>query len=366
MNVAQYVDGLDLLTTYPRAVRALARRSEGELLASRWISGIKKGRLVYTNLCWRVQNGNSGLSAVPRMGFRNEKRTDANPLSRYTTFEPPPSGFDPLTAPPTQLRKHGFPRRPDLDKEPQLYALWRKAFSRPMSVIKAEIGSTLETCPPTGNPPWAGAEVNPGPAEALNMVYGQWIQPSVVPPENPTGCMAVGIWVGIGGDDRVGSPQQLIQAGTQARLLSDGSIDYSCFTQWFDQPGDQAKPIDNFPLEPGDHVEFLVCTPSPDHGFVSIRNFTKGLATNVGVTPPRPGLSSEGRTAEWTVEGNGRQLMDFFSVTFGQCLCSSPSRTFDLSTATTNLIGGSGSSALANGYLLLSNAAMVVWNDFGP
>ena len=39
--------------------------------------------------------------------------SDADVLGRYTTFEPPPSGFDPLTARPNLLRKHGFPRRPD-------------------------------------------------------------------------------------------------------------------------------------------------------------------------------------------------------------------------------------------------------------
>src|SRR5262249_49354543 len=150
---------------------------------------------------------------------------------------------DPLTARANQLRKYGFPRRPLPDKEPGLDQLWRKGFSRPMKVIKAELAvdrgrprqDRLRPNAPfdlTGQ--WAGAFVASsvfGPRELMTMVYGQWIQPSVVPPENPLADqLFVGFWTGLGGITETGS-LQLVQAGTYA-VFTQGNVSYSAFTEW--------------------------------------------------------------------------------------------------------------------------------------
>ncbi len=37
----------------------------------------------------------------------------ANGLDRYRSYDRPPEGFDPLTAPDELLLRHGLPRRPD-------------------------------------------------------------------------------------------------------------------------------------------------------------------------------------------------------------------------------------------------------------
>ncbi len=305
-----------------------------------------------------------------------KRPSDAEVLSRFVVFQPPPSGFDAQAARPNLLRKHGFPRRPDALKEPRLFELWQKAFSRPMKVIKAELA--VNRVQPERDPrrdqfrptrpfdigrQWAAATVNTtelGPERAI-MVYGQWIVPSVVAPERPLGPnMGVGFWVGLGGDERTGS-KQLVQAGTRAEF-ANGNITYSAFAEWWPAP-----PVNvmNFPVQPGDHVEFLVCSePGQDHAFVSARQLNTGTAINLGITAPQ-GFTSDGITAEWAVDGYGPQLLDFLSMTFGQCLGSTANKSFDLTTATTSLIS-SGNTILANVYLLLSNAAVVNWYNYGP
>src|ERR1700722_20597704 len=62
-------------------------------------------------------------------------------LKRLRTFEPPPSGFDPQTAPDRLLRQHGFPRRPDPKTEPNLMRIWQRAFARcpRLRMTKAEL-----------------------------------------------------------------------------------------------------------------------------------------------------------------------------------------------------------------------------------
>src|ERR1700682_941451 len=192
----------------------------------------------------------------------SKKRSDTEVLNHFVTYEPPPRGFDPLTARAILLRKHGFPRRPRPEKERRLHELWQRAFSRPMKFIKAELAVARRDRPrPTGpcdlRGKWAGAVVNPAslfPPEpgAANFVYGQWILPSVVPPSNPPQGLPVGFWVGLGG---VGAENSfnVVQAGTQA-VVDRNHINYSAFTEW---TPDFAVTVNNFPVDAGDHVEFL-------------------------------------------------------------------------------------------------------------
>ena len=133
--------------------------------------------------------------------------SDAEILSQITTYDPPPSGFDPLTASHHLLRKHGFPHRPDPHKEPRLYKLWSEALARPLKIIKAElqVDRSIVRRQPLRTQQgsyglegqWAGAQVNTAaigypPTELANTVYGEWIVPSVTPPDPDTG-FAVGI-----------------------------------------------------------------------------------------------------------------------------------------------------------------------------
>ncbi len=306
----------------------------------------------------------------------SHEMSDAEVLSHLTTYEPPPDGFDPLTASHHLLRKHGYPHRPHPEKEPRLHKLWREALGRPHRVIKAElqVDRSIGRHPlrsPQGSfglsGSWAGAEVSTAslgyaPTEVANTVYGQWIVPTVTPPNPDTG-FAVGTWVGLGGDGNNNS-NQVVQAGTDARSSSDGSVVYRAWTQWFPYQG-SAVTVSNFPVSPGNRVGFLVLTTEPGHAFVSMMNYTTGQATSVGITPP--GANSDGSSAEWVIEGNGALLADFYSVLFGQCVGGTKDHEFDLTNAFVDtVISADGATTLANAYIITSSVALVAWDSSGP
>ena len=54
---------------------------------------------------------------------------------RIRTHPLPPAGFNPRTASPLELRRHGLPQRPDPKIRPKLAALWDDIFSRKLTYI---------------------------------------------------------------------------------------------------------------------------------------------------------------------------------------------------------------------------------------
>ena len=302
--------------------------------------------------------------------------SDAEILRHITTYDPPPPGFDPLTAPHHVLRKHGYPHRPNPDKEPRLHKLWSETLARPLKIIKAEleVDRSIVHRQPLRMPPgsyglsgqWAGAQVNTSslgypPSELANSVYGQWIVPTVTPPNPDTG-FAVGIWVGMGGDGNNGSTQ-VVQAGTDARSSGSGVV-YRAWTQWYPYQG-SAVTVANFSVTPGDRVGFLVLTPQPNHAFVSMLNYNTNQATSVGITPS--GASNDGSSAEWIIEGNGNLLADFYSVLFGQCIAGTKDHEFNLSIAFVDSIFASDEvTVLSTAYIITPSAVVVAWDNAGP
>ena len=53
-----------------------------------------------------------------------------------TTFDPPPPGFEPLTADPTELWRHGFPPRPS---DPAALQRWKALLGSPLRFVKPTI-----------------------------------------------------------------------------------------------------------------------------------------------------------------------------------------------------------------------------------
>ncbi|MDT5310714.1 MAG: hypothetical protein QOE48_6438 [Mycobacterium sp.] len=51
-----------------------------------------------------------------------------------TTFDPRPAGFDPLTADPEPLWRHGFPDRPS---DPATLRRWQALLGKPLRFVKA-------------------------------------------------------------------------------------------------------------------------------------------------------------------------------------------------------------------------------------
>jgi|GEM_PF-1638022 len=312
---------------------------------------------------------------------------DDEVLSRLKVYEAPPDGFDPHSASDKLLRKHGFPRRPDPEKEPQLSKLWRDAFSRPVKVIKPQLAvdrvmsqrrpllnmnapekntlnkhaqSKKSDFGPSG---WGGVIVQTSslgynPFEPANVVYAQLVVPTMESfPNELNQPLTVGFWVGLGG--AFGS-QELLQAGIAATVNGNNTSYWAWFEWYTTQYQDPAVAITNFPISPGDLITVLVCTPQPDHGFVSMLNVKTNVTTSVGV-PARPGITSDGTTAEWIVEGVSPQLPDFVDVVFVNITAGTQHHSFDLTDGTLTSISGTNGN-LTTASIMSPKAAGVIWD----
>jgi hypothetical protein len=299
-------------------------------------------------------------------------------LTLMHTYEPPPEGFDPHTAPHELLRRHGLPRRPDPQTEPELARLFKRAFIRPANYVTAELAidqvlsrrDPLQGQRPDFGPSgWGGvvaltSSLGYSPYEPARTVFAEWVVPQIIPWDPaPDQAITVGMWVGLDGWGN----GQVLQAGIAATLTPDfwllpgpASVDWWAWTEWYTtQYQDPAVQVTNFPVATGNTVSFLVCAPEPDHGFVAMQNLSTNQVTSVGINA-RPGITSAGASAEWIVEGISADLPDFLPVTFTDCTAGTQHHTFNLSNGfTTNIEGNSG--PLTNVYIASPTTFVVEW-----
>jgi Peptidase A4 family len=301
----------------------------------------------------------------------NDEASDEEILSHVITFEPPPPEFNPLTASHRLLRKYGYPHRPDPNKEPRLSKLWQETLSRPHRVITPEFEVDHSKAPRVSfglQGQWAGAEVfrvrlGLPPSELITSVYARWFVPAVRLPDPD---VAVGFWVGLGGDQSLGSTQ-LIQAGTDARPLSGSSS--PAYRAWFQWPPLQTSAITvkNFPISPGDQVGVLLIALQPNSAFISMFNFNTSSAISFANAPS--GANADGSSAEWVVEANGNLLADFTEVVFSDCVGSTKNNEFGLGLAYPQQIisQNNPSVVLANPIILPPfDGVQVNWLNAGP
>jgi hypothetical protein len=302
--------------------------------------------------------------------------TKSNEKSRINTFKAPPEDFDPVTVPPKVLARYGIPRRPDPQTEPTLRALWDRIFAKkPKFVVpQANPARVWKSVPHntfkdkqfglSGN--WAGAVVQVAslgfsPAEPANMVFAEWVVPTIQTIPSEPGTQRVGFWVGMGGY----GTNNLLQAGTAA-TLSGSSVNYWAWTEWV--PAGFAT--DSLSLTAGDTVSVLVCAPQPAQGYVSMLNQSTNQAISVGVTNPWGTTPHDGSTVEWIVEAVDTEVPNFGSVFFKQIIAGTQHHTIDLTKAFT-LNAVSGGKTLMTGNVLLrqiqrqnhrQNEVEVIWD----
>jgi hypothetical protein len=299
-------------------------------------------------------------------------------LGHYRVWDPPARLLDPREASAQLLQAHGLPRRPDPDAEPHLARIWERAFTRPITTVRAELSVDERM---RRNPlhrhatefddflGWGGAIVNtPTPAtDPAVMVYGEWVIPTVIG-LNPTGHdMLVGFWVGLDGWEAVGA--QVLQAGIAA-YVSDGDVEWYAWTEWFTgEFQDPPVKVDNFPISPGDTITVLVWATAPDFGHIVISNMASGRVCTIGITA-RPGITSAGASTEWVIEAPRAALPYFYSFRFTSCAGATEHTFFDLDRAFVSNLTGADTGAstlrhqLTESWIETPTQAVVQWKDF--
>jgi hypothetical protein len=247
---------------------------------------------------------------------------------KVRTFPPPPRHFDPITAGPAELLKHGFPARPHrpqhLERYQRMFGQMKDRFQyiepsfrvnphrRHGTAAARHAGGTVAVAPPmvgTGNEIssiWSGALVFPAPGQSFRWIVGEWTVPNVsAPADGQTYYCAT--WIGIDGDASVAS-QDLCQAGINLDVTHSGSnITRNCtaWCEWF--PGPELE-IPNFPVTFGDTVAITVCTAGAGATEATIfyANLTSGLGTSfildAGQFSDGTQISLVGDSAQWIVE----------------------------------------------------------------
>jgi hypothetical protein len=277
-------------------------------------------------------------------------------------FEPPPRGFDPTTASPDALSRHGLPRRPDAEREPYLAERWASVFGRPLEIVAAQLPSDPVTvrrrpdaAPDYGVDGWAGVArkmvplgvFGPGsgavPAGSYfvpaTFVSAEWEVPRVMgDPANLDEYLS--IWVGLDGfpetdqDDVYESlPGQILRSGVSA-VPGDGGFRWVAWTEWYtSELGGVPATITNFSVQSGDTVGVVICVTEPRYATVFLANLSRNHGTSVVVPAPAaaPRLRSAGTTVEWIVEGGDPSIsLPFSPVTFQGCVAGSAADVFHL------------------------------------
>jgi Peptidase A4 family len=260
--------------------------------------------------------------------------TDATDRLRHVSaFDPLPPGLDPRTVDDDLLRKHGLPRRPNPDLEPQALRQWNRIMARPTRVVRAELEvdavmSARHDHRAAPGQIWGGVvrEACPGTdyTQPATMIFAEWVVPEVsaVAPEGPD--LTVAFWIGL--DGYQGEAGQVLQAGVAATVSPgwwSSSVSYWAWIEWY--TGEYMSPpvkVTNFAVAPGDTVSFLVTTEGQSSGAAFMRNNRTGIGTSVGIEAS-PGIVSAGQTAEWVMEEASDFLPYFGQVTFTNCWAGS-------------------------------------------
>ncbi len=261
-----------------------------------------------------------------------------------TTFPLPPSTLHLVDATDSELTYYGLPRRPSPEKEPHLYAKWRKTFERPMTFIIPKFDETrkVQHQPYVPSPVnsefsanWSGAVVFAQPGSLINgAVIAEWFVPN---PTNVDGnedfCS---IWVGIDGavdGDHADLANNLVQAGTETEIDGSGARNCYAWWEWLSDsvPAGEVK-IPNLPVIAGNYFEAQIWVMSETTA--NLYMFTdagpSGLITVLmGISAPET-VKLIGGSAEWIVErplvnGQFATLANFGSVEFSSALAASGS-----------------------------------------
>ena len=278
---------------------------------------------------------------------------------KVTTFEVPPEGFDPLTAPPSKLLRHGVAPRPDKDKQPELYKKWHQVYSKKLTHIVPEFRKNEykyhrpaadRTAVKDGTATstnWSGVVVPAPSGDTFKWITGNWIVPDPnQPPGQATGQWYYSsAWVGI---DGWGSAD-VLQAGTSQDVLVQNGVTHKSVYAWWEWFPNYEVAISNFPVNSGDYMACLICSTGATTATVYLTNLSTNTHASFNITIPG-GATFKGNCAEWIVEAptiNGGQsaLCDYGATFFDQAYAYTAKNTQENAGVgnTINMVNGSNS-----------------------
>ena len=227
-------------------------------------------------------------------------------LNENTYYLKPPQVFNPLLASDEDLKKYGFPERPD---DPEGLAFWESLYKTYPEFVDPEIEEGKE--PLTSLPEmlpdgakavnsnnWAGV-IHTGNAYGANAVI-------TVPSVSTTGIYKpahCASWTGIGGTTTAGA---LAQLGCDGIINSDGSVQYKTFYETINTSVSSVPYyIYSLSISPGDNLFVSVWLDYTSSGTIDIHyyfhNITKNLYDNVVVSNVSS-YSGITASAEWIME----------------------------------------------------------------
>jgi hypothetical protein len=269
----------------------------------------------------------------------------------------PPADFDPNTASPAALIKHGFLwRRPGKGDAPVLRAAWERVFSRRwrpedriVPELKPQVGKTHNlrgarrlADGTNSSSVWAGSVVQ----GKWTGVIGFWSIPTVSQSLLPQGTEPGGGWDSsswVGLDGGLPGSNDVLQVGVQQKVDANGYAQYVAWFEWAapqqsDSPGYIFEmPIPGFEVSPGQtvfcSVQYVGKGTTGQAGQVFIANEDTGKYFSRTIAPP-PGATMSGNTAEWVMEmpfgGEPTTSLPMFTpVVFTSAVCCGPNGTLD-------------------------------------
>jgi hypothetical protein len=259
----------------------------------------------------------------------------------------PPAGFDPMTAPATELLKLGFPSRPHPEFQPAEYAFWQDMFAPPLEFKTFAFDIlplfTAQSRGLFGQLPrrqtsfnWSGAYITPRDGTVFRSLWGRWQVPT---PTLPPGGVAAekytsSTWIGFDGQRRY-YRSTLPQFGTaQAIGQATGAPLFWAWWQWWVRnDAGQANPIPltTLAIHAGDLIKcYMKVKSNRSRVYFVIKNATTGHSLQFFQDAPQDDwhlpFKVPGATAEWVMERPADAphptilpLPDYGTVDFRNC-----------------------------------------------
>jgi hypothetical protein len=262
--------------------------------------------------------------------------TNLTPRAGVRTPPLPPDGFDPRTATPEQLTRHGLPQRPDPAVRPELADRWDRVFSRTLTYITPEFAPLHEVLPgfqpPERRAPvrpavrvtngtWSGAVVHSANAsQTFRWVTGSWTVPDVAHAGSDSDTDWALVWIGIDGQIHADHTNDITQIGTVQSVSSGGAKQCYAIQEWWPATW---QAITNLPVAFGDTMTGLICMTSATEAWFTLINQTSGHAVTFVALDAPAGTTSEFNQAEWVVErpevgGTNHRMPRFGDVFFDE------------------------------------------------